>query len=756
MNNNSNSNSNGSNKSQSRPLGNGYGAFNSFKRNNGIEGKGPYGAEQNGNNVKDSLNNAKMKAKKQATKKALTTAAKAYNPAVGKAVEKGLETKKGEEYLDEFAKGSTNSEGIRNVARKIKKDAKKVQLIIAVTSILGPVLLLMILCLLFFKQGDSQVYSNQNDGEIGEITEHDTKLSNVFKQYPGLYQKIQTRVTDISNEYGVEVDKYLVIATLIAPIENGTIVPTNNQKCGKDEETDEYYPCYMFDGQYYSWEDFLDIWGNQAGLLAKMQIITDVNTNTTKHYSSACKNNEQTMEAIAKNDKDVYSVHWYDYLNPTNWFSDNLTLWKRTEDAEVNARCNDAPIGDSQIPDVYSISKEEGNYKANIVDGETVEYDYDPNSGGVFFWNLINPGGFVQTYLKDYISYDSNLSEEENYERSRPAIVNIVNYIYSYYDSIRRDCKGVDVMDSTIKKIRVHNVHDDDISYFGEYMEVDLEEYVGCVIMAEYNTTNVAASEAFAIMARTEGVAIVGLDGSGTIENSSNDQNCDLHAYNPTYDPSYENQEDNPNYDPEYPKTHNAAAYKAVQNTKGIIVSEFNEPRVKHTVYDAFCPVKNVPDDENMYYLPDGQRKLPVENVVHIPEEYLKCPCFQSENKRPGDKGYAFTTSPTEPPVGENGTPNQDFPDSCWLLTDETRNSGDATEYKWRYKPTGGHGSGMSQISSGYFATFGYSRYALIKLFYDREREYDGTEYHIGFKRLESMIEEDMCNNRLVLGKIER
>ena len=741
--------------SNNRSMGNGYGAFDNYKRNNGIEGKGPQGANQNttNNSVKDSLQNAKNKAKKTATKKALTTAAKAYNPAVGKVVEKALDTKKGEEYLDEFAKGSTNSQGIRNVAHKIKKDTQKIKLIIGITSILGPVILLMFICLLLFKQGDSQIYANQNDGEV-EVEIDDTKLSNVFKQFPGLYEKIQERVEEVSNQYGVEVDKYLVIATLIAPISNETIVPTKNEKCGTNE-AGEYNPCYMYDGEYYAWEDFLDVWGNQAGLLSKMQIITDVNIESTRDYKNACKSDDNTMEAYAKNDNEVRSVHWYDYFNPSNWFTDNLALWRRTEAAEVNARCNDASKGESIIPDVYSISKEEGNYKVVVKEDGKIEYDYDPNSGGVYFWNLINQGGFIQTYLKDYISYDPNLSEEENYEKSRATIVNIVNYIYDYYDSIRRDCQGVDVMDSTLKKVRVHNVKSPDISRYGEYMDIDLEVYVGCVIMAEYNTENVAASEAFAIMARTEGVAHVGLDGSGEIENSSNDQNCNLYKYNPTYDPSYENQNDNPNYDPDYPKTHNAAAYKAIQNTKGIVVSEFNEPKIKHTLYDAFCPVKTEPEN-GMYYLPDGQRNLPVKaDEVHVPEEYLKCPCFQSEEDRPGDNEFVFQTSPTEPPTGENGYPSQEFPDSCWLLTDETRESADATEYKWRYKPSGGHGEGMSQIGSGYFATYGYSRYALIKLFYDRENEFGESEYHIGFKRLESAIEDNMCNNRLILGKLD-
>ena len=46
--------------------------------------------------------NKQQKIKKQVAKKTLTEAAKAYNPALGAAVEKALDTKKGDEYLDEF------------------------------------------------------------------------------------------------------------------------------------------------------------------------------------------------------------------------------------------------------------------------------------------------------------------------------------------------------------------------------------------------------------------------------------------------------------------------------------------------------------------------------------------------------------------------------------------------------------------------------------------------------------------------------
>ena len=62
--------------------------------------------------------------KKQAAKVAVVEAAKAYNPVVGKVVEKAVETRKGEEYLDEFAKAPTVEKGVIKVLKKADKDQK--------------------------------------------------------------------------------------------------------------------------------------------------------------------------------------------------------------------------------------------------------------------------------------------------------------------------------------------------------------------------------------------------------------------------------------------------------------------------------------------------------------------------------------------------------------------------------------------------------------------------------------------------------
>ena len=111
--------------------------------------------------------NMQQQIKKKAAKETLTQAAKAYNPALGAAVEKALETKKGNEYLDEFAKADTTHQGIKNVERKAKSETRRTTIILTLLATVGPFFIFIFLFLILFaKNTDSQTYSNVNDGEV--------------------------------------------------------------------------------------------------------------------------------------------------------------------------------------------------------------------------------------------------------------------------------------------------------------------------------------------------------------------------------------------------------------------------------------------------------------------------------------------------------------------------------------------------------------------------------------------------------------
>lgn len=661
-----------------------------------------------GEEVAMAIDKARQNAKKEKARNAIRTGLNTYMPGAGEVADKALKTEKGDKLLDAYAKGSTEAEGLRNVAAEIKKDTQRKKMILGIATIFLPIIFLVLIFVIVFKNADTQIYSNENKGQIEteEYPDNDLINPNIFIKYPGIYEKVEAAAKKVSRKYKVEIDRFLILATLLAPIENGNVTPIRNGTCGADE-------CYLYDGKQYNWEDFLELWGEQSEYLAKAQILTYISQDSTENVTCG---EDKTMEQYAKNDLKVNEFNFWALFNPINWF----TGFRDKTGAEVNAKCvDDAPTGKATIPTVYVLSKEQGDYYNSVTSTGERDFVKDPNSGGVYFWNLLNQDGFINVYLKDYLNSEGNLTDDEKYQKNLPTILDLTNYIYSYYESIKKDCNGFYLVESTIEKIKVKHKNDNG------YDLIDFEDqYIGGVIMAEFASGNLEAEKAMAILARTEAFAIVGSDGSGVIENSSNDQNYAGSSYNPTYDPSYENQEDNPNYDPDWPKVHLPKIYQAVQETKGIVIANYASDKVKHTEYDAFCPVKNTLEN-GFYYLPDGQRNLPINpnayeqktgSSLSIADKYLECPCFQNASSRP------TLTSPGYPP--------QNVPSSCF------RNG--------KYKATGGHGRGASQYGLKYYASFGYDYEALLKLFFN----------NISLRRLSSSLEQTECQNATTYSEV--
>ncbi len=671
---------------------NGYKAVNNYNQTNNAD-------------LQNRLKLVQEKQKKESAKKAIKAAATSVNPLLGLASDAAMNTAKGKRVLDAYAKGDSPAESFNNARKQIRKEKNRTKIILLILSWLAPIILLIFFLILvtsLFKNADSQIYSNENggtvDSEYYQLTEEE---KNIFKGYPGLYEKITKKSKEISNKYKLEIDRFLIIATLVAPIENGLIQPVEDGSCGEQE-------CYYFKGESKTWGEFLDLWGDQSELLAKMQILTFVNQESAKSKGLTC-GKEETMEQFAKNDLEVREHYFLWWINPINWFS----TFRTAVDAELNARCTEAPNGKTIVPDVPTLSTSQGIYYLSYDENQEEVFEKDPNSGGVYFWNLVNPKGFIHEYLKDYLSNEYSNDVDKNYEENKEKIVEITNYIYAYYESIRKDCEEHKIIESTIEDITVYNPPEKQARYnVPEMQTINFEDqYIGGVMLAEYNSGGEEALKAFAILARTEAVAVVGLDGAKPIENSSNVQN-----YNPNYSPE------------KYPKI-----AKAVEETRGIVVGKFESPEIWHTEYDAFCPVKNVLED-GFYYLDDEQQNLPInpgayEAVAHkqfiSPDsKYLECPCFQNNHSRPHDpdaedENTRYYHSNVEPPTYPGGTPSQETKPGCWKLKGNTRvNEDNETEYAWKYKPTGGHGRGASQYGLTYFDAFEYSQDALIRLFF--------------------------------------
>ncbi len=683
--------------------------------------------ENDPNNPNNQDLNMQQKLKKKAAKETLTTAAKAYNPAVGKVVEKALETKKGDEYLDEFAKADSTREGVKNVVKKANNERKKTQRMLFLASIGLPILLfLFVFVLLFAKNADSQTYSNVNDGEV-IIEEYDDEIQNVFLKYPGLYEKVEKEFKKVADKYKVDLDRYLIISALVAPLENEFIVPVEGD-CGS--ETKE---CYYFKGKLYNWEDFISLWAEQTELLAKMQILSYIDK-----YSSNIKvecGSDETMEQFAKNDLSQGATSFWSFLDIFNLFGS----YRDEVDAELNARCIEARPGESTVPDVYVVSTEQGVYYNFINAKGEHEYVKEPDTGGVFFWNLVNQDGFVDIYFKDYLANIEGKSEDELYEINLPKILDIANYIYTYYESIRRDCNGYPVIEGELEKIKF--TEDGSSPMY----TLDFEDvFVGGSVLATFGGSTGEVAHAQAMLTRSYAYSAIVVHGGDHITGSAQ-IGCWWWKYNPTYDPNYENQEDNPNYDPDYPKEHFPEIYKAVTDTRGVVITEYGSDVVLETEYDAFCPVTREPQN-GFYYLPDGQRNLPIDlSRFSVPQSRVECPCFQNNDSQPGTQ-YAETQ---ESLYGQLlGKPPQTTTATCWEPAGSTKTDPDTgkTLNGYKYHATGGHGRGVSQHGMKYFSQFGYNAQGLIKLFLER----DG--YGVTFKRYEGSIdtEKGECVNYLV------
>jgi hypothetical protein len=700
----------------------------------------------------DSLNeplpqlNDKQKLNKEVARRTLTQAAKEINPVAGKVVEKALKTEKGEEYLDTFAKEETTQKGVKQVIKKADKEVKKKTFMFAILAYLAPVILLLVLFIVIFaKNSDTQIYSNDNDGEVEveedpNIDANETGDNNVFKNYPGMYEKVEKSVKKVADKNKVTVDKYLVLATLIAPLENGLIQPIEGNCKSKLEDYNGL--CYKYkdeDGKVhlYSFEKFLEVWSSQSELLSKMQILTYVDTvgkNTPASKGNFECGEAETMEQFAMNDNNVHKFGIANIFMPWTW-GDNY--FNSYADSELNARCISAPVGDSRVPDVRVLSIDHGTYytlpKEGAVDENDVDYVKDPDSGGVYFWNLVNQNGFIDKYFQEYLAYEDNLTEEENYKKNLPKILEIANYIYGYYDSIRRDCDDYEVLKAEIEKI--------DFKEDGSAptYTLDFEDaFVGGSVLATYGGATGEVAKAQAVLTRSEAYNYIVEQGGKVIVGSAK-MGCWWWKYNPTYDPSYEDQEDNPNYDPDYPKIHYPEIYKAVTETKGIVVTEYGGYHVQETQYDAFCPTTHDPIGD-FYYLPDGQNNLPMSiNYFSPSKTRAECPCFQNKKVRP-DVEFAEKESDLWPKL--LGTPAQTTTDKCWEPNGETKEDDDGNILNgYEYSTTGGHGEGASQHGMAYFSQFGYKWDGIIGLFFD----------NIAYRKLDTKcITPHECNNAII------
>ena len=659
----------------------------------------------------------------------------------GEAVEEAVKTDGYKNTLSKEAEVSSDPEEIAaNTAKTIKKKAF-IKALLPHLGVLVPMMLLLFFIIIIIKAADSMIFSS-NSGNYQEVVQkkeiEDNKNNTVFTKYEELYEEVNRVALRYHNDYALEIDRNLIIATLTAVIEN-----------------DKYSYIEVADGASeggeanINWDKLVAQMISKVELLAKYQIMVVYG----KH--SKCNNdtNAYSIKEIAENDR---PGNIWDWLFGW-WAYDSMT------DKEENNKCTSAPNMQ--------------NYRVSVISTEKADYPH-VSTGGVYYWNLIGQEGFIYKYYKDYLLVEGN-DEKANYERNLDTILEIADDIYAYHQGLENIsyCDKYKILEGvTITEVEVRD--------YGTY---PLEDYVAGVMKAEFVANDFEAMKAFAILARTFGISRVGINGGGSISASSNDQN---------FKPSGiedENirraveatkglvvarpQKENGNFVQDTAFVDNYMQYYQFSDDfrSKVFQENYNLYGVFGTVYDAFCPVNEFPID-GYYYLNSGQNSLPIEASYVEARERMKrlamCPC---NPQGPTEVEASYDVYLKYNPDPENDAPfghsikQSDGRDAgnhqkCWSYIGKKCNKTDLfgqplpcseSEYKYvfDYSPIGGHGGGASQYGLDYFASLGYNMEELIKLFYDKHlwenpRNNIRDTYHVQIMRIESSLENNSCTTK--------
>lgn len=231
---------------------------------------------------------------------------------------------------------SINATGV--ITQGISLFNKKTWIIILISAI-AIFFLLFLVSMLFLVQNSSSL--NYVSGNFYDNSE-----------YQRLYQEIESVSAQYQANYGVKIDKYLIMSVLTSYKDNSAYV--------KDTSSGFF--------------DYLEGLDNKTKASAMIETLAKYQIKTV----TSCDKDSSTMRQIASND---------DSLSITNFWTSELSR-------EKNYDCSGSS---SDI--TYEVSTEIGKLD-------------DENSGSVFYWNLIDEG-FFKEYYPDYFGKLSGESYEK-------------------------------------------------------------------------------------------------------------------------------------------------------------------------------------------------------------------------------------------------------------------------------------------------------------------------------------------------------
>lgn len=274
-----------------------------------------------------------------------------------------------------------------------------------------------------------------------------------------LREKIEEVKSSYRSKYGVTIDGNLILATLVAYQENEKYTSESQNETETIVETDETTGAVTVRE--------VSVMISKIELLAKYQIMTTTD--------GTC--NSSTIRQIAANDD--------------NGLIDQL---RSPKDREKNYKC----VPGTEI-ESHELSIDRGNYS-------------DDNSGGVYYWNLID-GDFIPDYYSDYVPPENDNTSNEKRQKE---IRKIVDDIYDYYETLEKEESMCSVVYASCPGIKVRGIDE----------TFDLDSYVAGVLYAEFHTAinNEEMGKAAAIIIRSYTLAHTD-NCSKTIGSSSNEQN---------------------------------------------------------------------------------------------------------------------------------------------------------------------------------------------------------------------------------------
>lgn len=329
------------------------------------------------------------------------------------------------------------------------------------------------------------------------------------EEFTKIYEIVEEVEEEIQQEYSVQIDKYLIISALTLFMNNDYYI---------NGSTGAYNYVNTGNGS-------TTVIKNYATILAKYQIKT----------TTSCSMSSDNIREIASNDDDGMT-----------------TFTESAADKEKNYDCSGSG------GEFYSISTNKGRID-------------DPETGGVFYWNLLDEN-FFNNYYPEYFE---NLAKKGNYKEVYYDAANeMIDYIYLYRDAL----KTLDQYDCNYGNTSLETVYQEceKVKVVGKYAgEYSLEEYVAGVIEAECTPSYAAsplsggltankdvikeAEKAFSVAVRSYTIAHTN-GCKGTIINSSANQN-----FKPPTDPFVK---------------------EIVNETKGQVM--FKDSKVVLTMYDSF------------------------------------------------------------------------------------------------------------------------------------------------------------------------